>query len=129
VEINHTNIAIEMAHKYAEENTKEEVKLPKQFKDHVALFSDKEANKFPPSQEWDHKIKLTEHTSASFNYKTYPTSRREQEAENKFLDENLAKGYIIPSESPYGFSIFMVLKKDSQEMQYIIDYRPLNTVT
>jgi hypothetical protein len=49
VEINCANTVIEMAHKYAEENTKEKVKLPEQFKDHAALFSNEEANKFPPS--------------------------------------------------------------------------------
>jgi len=48
--------------------------------------------------------------------------------EDKFIDENLAKGYIVPSDSPYGFSIFMVPKKDSKEKRYIIDYRPLNAV-
>jgi hypothetical protein len=56
-------------------------------------------------------------------------SRKEQEEENKFLDDNLAKGYIEPSDSPYGFSTFMVPKKDSDELRYIIDYRPLNAVT
>jgi hypothetical protein len=56
-------------------------------------------------------------------------SKQEQEAEDKFLDENLAKGYIVPSDSPYGFSTFMVPKKDSNEMRYIIDYHPLNAVT
>ena len=129
VEINCTNIAIEMAHEYAEDNKKEEVQLPEEFKQHAALFSDEEASKFPPSCEWDHKIELTEHAPASFNCKVYPISHKEQEAEDKFLDENLAKGYIVPLESPYGFSMFMVSKKDSDEMQYIIDYRPLNTVT
>ena len=49
-------------------------------------------------------------------------SKKEQEAEDEFLDENLEKGYIIPSKLPYGFSTFMVLKKDSDEMCYIIDY-------
>jgi len=53
----------------------------------------------------------------------------EQEAEDKFLDENLAKGYIVPSNLPYGFSTFMVPKKDSKEKRYIIDYCPLNAVT
>jgi len=56
-------------------------------------------------------------------------SLKDQEAENQFLNENLAKGYIVPSESPYGFSTFMVPKKDSKEKRYIIDYRPLNAVT
>ena len=49
VEINCTNTAIEMAHKYAEDNKKEEVQLPEEFKRHTALFSDEEASKFPPS--------------------------------------------------------------------------------
>ena len=49
-------------------------------------------------------------------------SVKEQVAENKFLDENLEKGYITPSDSPYSFSTFMVLKKDTDEMRYIIDY-------
>jgi hypothetical protein len=49
--------------------------------------------------------------------------------EDKFLDENLAKGYIVPSNSPYGFLTFMVSKKDSNEMRYIINYHPLNTIT
>ena len=115
-----------MAHRYAEENKKEDIQLPEQFKHHAVLFSNEEANKFPPLWEWDHKIELIENAPASFNCKVNPMSKREQEAEDKFLDENLAKGYIVPSELPYGFSTFMVPKKDSDEMCYIIDYWPLN---
>ena len=111
-----------MAHKYAEEHKKAEVVLPKEFKEHAALFSDKEAKAFPTAREWDHKIKLTEDAPTSFNMKIYPMSKKEQEEEDKFLDKNLAKGYIVPSDSPYGFSTFMVPKKDSNELQYIIDY-------
>ena len=49
VEINCANTVIEMAHQYAKEHPKEEVKLLEQFKRHASLFSDEEANKFPPS--------------------------------------------------------------------------------
>jgi len=56
-------------------------------------------------------------------------SLADQAIEDEFLDENLEKGYIVPSDSPYGFSTFMVPKKDSKEKRYIIDYRPLNAVT
>jgi len=130
VEIKQTNTAIEMAHCYTEEHSKQEVTLPEEFKRHMALFSDKEANAFPSGWgEEDHKIELLETTPASFNCKVYPLSKAEQEAEDKFLDENLAKGYIILSNSPYGFSTFMVPKKDSKEKRYIIDYRPLNAIT
>ena len=119
-----------MAHYYMEENGKQEVNLPKEFKRHMALFSDEEANAFPPGQEeGDHMIELLETAPASFNCKVYPLSKAEQEAEDKFLNENLAKGYIVPSNLPYRFSTFMVPKKDLKEKRYIIDYRPLNAVT
>jgi len=130
VGVNRMYTAVEMAHKYTLEHGKEEVKLPEEFKCHTALFSDKEANKFPPSRgDGDHKIVLLDTAPTHFNCKVYPLSRDEQEVEDKFLDENLAKGYIAPSDSPYGFSMFMVPKKDSKEKQYIIDYHPLNNVT
>ena len=119
-----------MAHCYTEEHSKQEVTLPEEFKHHTALFSDKEAKAFPPGRgEGDHKIELLENAPPSFNCKVYPLSKGEQETEDKFLDENLAKGYIIPSNLPYGFPTFMVPKKDSKEKRYIIDYRPLNAIT
>jgi len=130
VEVNRTHTAVEMAHKYILEHGKEEVKLPEEFKCHTALFSDKEANKFPPTRgDGDHKIVLLDTAPTCFNCKVYLLSQDEQEAEDKFLDENLAKGYIAPSDSPYGFSTFMVPKKDSKEKWYIIDYHPLNNIT
>jgi len=130
VEVNHTHTAVEMAHKYAMEHGKEEITLPEKFKHHIALFSDKEANKFPPTWgEGDHKIVLMDTTPTHFNCKVYPLSRDEQKAEDQFINENLAKGYITPSDSPYSFSMFMVPKKDSKEKWYIIDYCPLNVVT
>jgi len=116
VEVNRTHTTVEMAHKYASEHGKEEVKLPEEFKRHTALFLDEEANKFPPTQgDGDHKIILLDTAPTHFNCKVYPLSQDEQEAEDKFLDENLAKGYIAPSDSPYSFSTFMVPKKDSKE--------------
>ena len=127
--IRHTHNAVEMAHKYAETHAKEEIKLPERFKQHAALFSDEEAKKFLPSRPHNHKIELIEDAPAQFNMKVYPLSAKEQEAEDKFLDENLEKGYIIPSDSPYGFATFQVPKKDSNKQHYIIDYRPLNKVT
>ena len=124
-----TQTAVKMAHKYAKTHTKEEVKLPECFKCHTALFSDEKAKKFPPSRLHDHKIKLTEDAPAQFNMRMYPLSAKEQEAKDKFLDENLEKGYIIPSDLPYGFATFQVPKKDSNKKCYIINYHPLNKVT
>ena len=106
VAIRRTHNAVEMAHQYAETHGKTEVTLPDEFKRHADLFSDEEAKKFPPSRPYNHKIELTEAAPAQFNCKMYPMSAKEQAAEDKFLDKNLAKGYIKPSNSPYGFSTF-----------------------
>jgi hypothetical protein len=54
---------------------------------------------------------------------------KDQITEDKFLDENLEKGYIVPLDSPYRCSTFQVPKKDSNKKHYIIDYHPLNVVT
>jgi len=116
VEVNRTHTAVEIAHKYATEHGKKEVALLEEFKCHKALFSDEEANKFPPAcSDGDHKIILTDTTPTHFNCKVYLLLQNKQEAEDKFINENLAKGYITPSDSPYGFSTFMVPKKDSKE--------------
>jgi len=128
--IKRTHMAADMAHKYVEEHGTNKVVLLEEFKCHATLFSEEEANQFPPSRgEADHKIVLLDTAPAKFNCKVYPMLQREREIEDKFLDENLAKGYIVPSDSPYGFSTFMVPKKDTKEMRYIINYRPLNEVT
>ena len=116
IEVNCIHTVVEMAHRYAQEHGKEEVTLPPECKRHEALFSDKEANKFPPSrEEGNYKIVLLDNAKGHFNCKVYPLSRSEQETEDKFLDKNIAKEYITPSDSPYGFSTFMVPKKDSKE--------------
>jgi hypothetical protein len=120
--------AIKMAHEYAKSHTKEEIMLPEEFKCYATLFSDKEAKKFPPLQPHNHKIELTDKAPATFNMKMYPMSNKDQITEDKFLDENLEKGYIVPLDSLYRFFTFQVPKKDSNKMCYIIDYHPLNTV-
>ena len=52
----------------------------------------------------------------------------EREEPDKFLDENLAKGYIQPSKSLMAFPFFFVQKKDGS-LQPVQDYRYLNDGT
>ena len=51
--------------------------------------------------------------------------REEDEALNKFIDEQLLKGYISPSKSPYTSSFFFIKKKD-RKLRPVQDYRALN---
>ena len=107
---------MEMAHNFVEQHGKMDITLPDEFKRHAALFSDEEAKLFPSSRPWDHKIELKDEAPDKFNCKMYLLSLKEQKAEDKFIEKNLEKGYIVPSDSPYGFPTFLVPKKDSEEM-------------
>ena len=62
------------------------------------------------------------------NSKVYPLSVKEQEVLDEYLDDNLDKGYIVASSSPYGSPTFTVKKKDGT-LQIVHDYRRLNEYT
>ena len=49
----------------------------------------------------------------------------EQAKLDRFLEENLRKGYIIPSKSPIASPVFFIKKKDGR-LQLVEDYRKLN---
>lgn len=60
--------------------------------------------------------------------KIYPMSVNEQEELDRFLEENLRKGYIQPSKSPISSPVFFIKKKDGK-LRFIQDYRRLNEFT
>jgi hypothetical protein len=47
----------------------------------------------------------------------------------KYLDENLAKGFIRESALPIGVPIFFVPKKGDKKGRLVIDYHKLNIIT
>ena len=55
-------------------------------------------------------------------------SAHEQEELQRFLEENLAKGYIRPSKSPLSSPVFFIKKKDGK-LRFVQDYRRLNEIT
>jgi hypothetical protein len=73
-------------------------------------------------------ITLKPDTPEAINCKVYPMTRVEDEALDEFLDEQLAKGYIQPSISPYASSFFFIKKKDGK-LHLVQDYRTLNKWT
>ena len=60
--------------------------------------------------------------------KVYPLSPTEDIALQKFIAENLEKGYIRQSKSPYAFPFFFIKKKNG-DLQPVQDYRQLNMFT
>jgi hypothetical protein len=61
-----TNLAIKAG---AEQ---QEAELPKEYQEFAQLFSDKAADRFPPSREWDHAINLKPGAPDALDCKVYP---------------------------------------------------------
>jgi hypothetical protein len=105
-----------------------EVTLPPEYQCFASVFSEAESHRFPPTRTWDHAITLKNDAPEAINCKVYPMTRTEEEALNEFLDEQLTKGYIRPSISPYALSFFFIKKKDGK-LHPVQDYQNLNKWT
>jgi hypothetical protein len=113
--IHKTNIATELA---IEENSKktdktDEQLVPVKYHKYLDIFSEEKAHCFPESRPWDHKIKMKEGFEPK-SFKNYNLTPAEQIELDKFLKENLEKGYIRPSQSPMASPFLFVSKKDGK---------------
>ena len=115
------------ANEFKAKRTLEEM-VPEEYRKYIKVFSEVESQRLPEHQPWDHTIDLKEGAPETLKSKVYPMPINEQEALNQFLDENLAKGYIVPSKSPMASPVFFVKKKDGK-LRLIQDYRKLNDIT
>ena len=104
-----------------------EEQVPKEFHEFLDVFSEEKAARFPESRSWDHKIEMKD-TFVPKSFKTYNLTPQEQIELDKFLKENLEKGYIRPSQSPMASPFFFVDKKDGK-LRPCQDYRYLNEHT
>jgi len=105
-----------------------ETPIPEEYQRHWKVFSNEEAQRFPPEREEDFPIKLRLDTPQKINCKIYPLTPKEDESLKVYIKENLAKGYIYEGSSPYTSSFFF-RKKTNGGLRPIIDYRPLNAWT
>jgi len=91
------------------------------------VFGKMESERMPTRKIWDHAIDLKE-TFKPQKERIYPLSKDEREEVQKFVDNQLRKGYIRPSKSPQTSPVFFVGKKDGKK-RMVIDYRSLNEQT
>jgi hypothetical protein len=78
------------------------------------IFDKDKANQFSDTRPWDHKIEMKSRFEPK-SFKTYNLMPEEQQAElDKFLKENLDKGYIKPSQSPMASLFFFIKKMDGK---------------
>ncbi len=120
------SISTDLARKAEQYTTS--IKVPEKYRQHVKVFSEEAAQRFPPKRPWDHAIELKPEMLAVIDCKIYPLTQMEDQALVTFLDEQLKKGYIRPSKSPYASPFFFIKKKDGK-LHPIQDYRKLNEHT
>uniref|UniRef100_A0A0W0G5G3 Putative reverse transcriptase-rnase h-integrase n=1 Tax=Moniliophthora roreri TaxID=221103 RepID=A0A0W0G5G3_MONRR len=118
----------EMAHQ--QQTVKKDIDelIPKYLLGYRDRFEKGKAEQFPPTQTYDHAIDLKPDFVLR-NCKLYLLSPAEQAEQDKFLEENLWKGYIRKSKSPMASPFFFVAKKEKGALRPTQDYRELNKGT
>jgi hypothetical protein len=106
-----TELAIKENNKKIDKTDKELV--PEKYYGYLDIFSKEKAHQFPESRSWDHKIKMKEGFEPK-SFKNYNLMLAEQIELDKFLKENLNKGYIRLSQSSMASPFLFVSKKDEK---------------
>jgi len=91
------------------------------------VFSKSKASKLAEHRPYDLKINLDEGTAPPFG-PIYSLSQEELAALRKFIDKNLATGFIHPSHSPHGAPVLFIRKKDGS-LRLCVDFRGLNRIS
>ena len=117
-----TEIAARMAPKPSIEH------IPPEFHRYASVFSDTTSRALPPHRNCDHAIDIKPGTTMKRNASIYSLTPQETEVLQEWIKDNLAKGYIRPSKSPWACSFFFVQKKDGK-LRPVQDYVPLNNIT
>ena len=120
------NISTKLAQKAGQYMQK--VEIPNHYKQFTRVFDEEASHWLPWHWPWDHAIELKEDAPASLNCKIYPLTVAEKQALQKWLDEELHKGYITQSKSPYASPFFFIKNKDGK-LQPVQDYCKLNEHT
>ena len=102
--------------------------VPEEYRQYSKVFSESESERLPEHKPYDHGIDLKPDAPETLRSKVYPMPPNEQEELDRFLEENLRKGYIVPSKSPMASPVFFVKKKDGK-LRLVQDYRKLNEFT
>ena len=68
--------------------------VPKEYTDFAKVFSKEESKRYPPKRAWDHAIEFKKDAPDAIDCKIYPQMQEEDKALQKFLTEEVEKGYV-----------------------------------
>jgi hypothetical protein len=102
--------------------------IPKQYHEFLPLFSKVLADMLPPHEpNIDHEVRLKEGETPSLG-PLYTMSREELVVMKEWLEDNMTKGFIRQSSSPYAAPCVFVKKPDGG-LRFCIDYPNINSKT
>jgi len=88
------------------------------------VFGKVESERMPTRKTWDHAIDLKKMFKLR-KERIYPLSKNKREEVQKFMEDQLRKGYIRLLKSPQMSPVFFVDKKDRSK-RIVMDYQNLN---
>src|SRR5271156_5178882 len=105
----HSNHSQPLAQEHASKDKpkKFEQMVPVCYHKYRKLFEEKASRRMPTKKKWDHEIELHDDFKPK-DCKVYPLSPAEQVKLDKWLDEQLEKGYIRVSKSQMASPFFFV---------------------
>ena len=72
-------------------------------------------------------IDLVDDASKTLDCKVYPLNQEDDTTLQQWINNQVVKGYIQPSKSPYALSFFFIWKKD-RKWRLVQDYWKLNEI-
>ena len=108
--IRKTTVSTTLAQTEHKKTTKD---IPLEFRKYKKVFSDKEAQRLPKNQPWDHKIDLIpgQQMRKTSIYRLIPL---EKIALKEYINDSLKCGTLRRSEAPDACSFFFINKKDGK---------------
>jgi len=102
-------------------------KLPPEYHEFLDVFDRAQSNKLPPHRSYDHKIELTSDSTPP-RCRAYRMSPAKLLKVKEYLNENLSKGFITPSQAPYSSPVLFALKAN-EDLRFCVNYRKLNAIS
>jgi Reverse transcriptase (RNA-dependent DNA polymerase)/gag-polyprotein putative aspartyl protease len=102
--------------------------IPEEYRDLAHAFSKEKAHELPPHRgHLDHAVDLEPGTKPTFG-PIYNLSEAELAVLKEYIRDYLEKGFIQPSQSPFGHPVLFTKKPDGS-LRLCVDYRALNRNT
>jgi len=101
-------------------------KLSSKYHEFLDVFDRAQSDKLPSHRSYDHKIELISDSTPPRcrAYRMFPAKLLKVK---KYLNENLSKKFITPSQALYSFLVLFVLKAN-EDLRFCVNYRKLNVI-